>query len=344
MRTHTEFFESTADTRVESISLSHLSVELGHFYSPDLRQNEDFFFDHFRRIGVWLAAARAACAAVTPRGSTRISTCVLIDDYFGRPDPPPVLIPKLVSAARKASLEIDYLVRESGGVHSVAATEVDPAEPTATAPAGLSLAELVEARLVEDPPPDTTAARPPVGQTGWLCNGQRSPATETHEAMKRPTAWRPPTENAAVNHSIFADIELWRDDGEHRLWSCAMLAAVWQLLRLGVLRDNGRQVAPPHPLPDDLPDSWRSLPMVLQVNDHAAPFSAYRAMTICAPLFLPVENAVRTILQQVAVDPAVLAEIGNRGNAEGIILSPAVVDRIEYLFVDSGPVRGAGPG
>jgi hypothetical protein len=229
-------------------------------------------------------------------------------------------------------------------VHTVAALDAEPAETIETVPAGLSLAELVEARLVEDPPPDTTAARPPVRHTGWLCNGQRSPATETHEAMKRPTAWRPPGENAAVNHSIFADIELWRDHGDQRLWSCAMLAAVWQLLRLGVLRDNGRQVAPPQPLPGDLPDNWRALPMVLQVNERAAPFSAYRALTICAPLFLPVENAVRTIMQQVAVDPAVLAQIGARGHDEGMMLPPAVVDRIEYLFVDTGPVRGAGSG
>jgi hypothetical protein len=220
----------------------------------------------------------------------------------------------------------------------------DPAEPLETVPAGLSLAELVEARLVADPPPDTTAARPPVRQTGWLCNGQRSPVTESYVAMKKPTAWQPPAENAAVNHSIFADIELWRDDGDHRLWSCAMLAAVWQLLRLGVLRDNGRLVVPPHPLPADLPDDWRALPMVLRINEGAEPFSAYRALTICAPLFLPVENAVRTILQQVAVDPTVLAHIGERSAKEAIPLPPAVVDRIEYLFVDTGPVRGAGPG
>lgn len=339
MRADAEFFESTADLRVESVPLAHLSVELGHFYSPDLRRDEEFFVDHFRRIGGWFAAARAACETANPR----ISTCVLIDDYFGRPDPPRALVRKLLDAARKAGLEIDYLVRESGCVHTVAAIESDPAEPAETVPAGLSLAELVEARLVEDPPPDTTGARPPVHQTGWLCNGQRSPV-QKNEAMKSPVAWGPPAENAAVNHSIFADIELWRDNGRDRLWSCAMLAAVWQLLRLGVLRDNGRRVAAPHPLPGDLPDDWRALPMVLQINKRAAPFSAYRAMTICAPLFLPVENAVRTILQQVAVDPAVLAQIAARGADEEITLPPAVVDRIEYLFVDTGPVRGADSG
>ena len=344
VKTDAEFFEFTADTRVQSSPLAHLSIELGHFYAPDLRKDEDFFVDHFRRIGLWLAAAKDACGAALPRGKPRISTCVLIDDYFDTPVPPSALVPKLVEAARKAGVEIDYLVRESGCATTVASLETDPEEPFETVPAGLSLAELVEARLVEDPPPDTTAARPPVRQTGWLSNGPRSPATKPNEAMKPSVAWQPPAENAAVNHSIFADIELWRDDGDHRLWSCAMLAAVWQLLRLGVLRDNGRQVAPPHPLPGDLPEDWRSLPMVLRINPEAAPFNAYRAMTICAPLFLPVENAVRTILQQVAVDTTVLARIGDRASAEGITLPAAVVERIEYLFVDTGPVRGAGPG
>ncbi|MEO3777662.1 SCO2522 family protein [Micromonospora sp. B11E3] len=344
MRADAEFFESTADARVESIPLSHLSIELGHFYSPDLSRDVDFFADHFRRIARWSATARAACRDAVQGKTARISTCVLIDDYFGQPESPRTLLPKLLAAAREGGLELDYLARESGCADPVDPADADPAEPADDAPAGLSLAELVEARIVEDPPPDSTGARPPVHHTGWLCNGQRSPATDRHEAMKRPSTWLPPAENAAVNHSIFADIELWRDGERGRQWSCAMLAAVWQLLRLGVLRDKGRRVAVPRPLPDELPDDWRRLPAVLRLNERAAPFSAYRTMTICAPLFLPIENAVRTIMQQVAVDPAVLDQLGGRGADEGIALPPAVVDRIEYLFVDTGPVHGAGPG
>ncbi|WP_416903943.1 SCO2522 family protein [Micromonospora echinospora] len=344
MRADAEFFESTADARVESVPLAHLSIELGHFYSPDLGQDSGFFVDHFRDIARWAATARSACQDAVRGRAARISTCVLIDDYFGTPETPRTLIPKLLGAARDAGLGIDYLARESGCAGPAEPADADPAEPTEGEPVGLSLAELVEARIVEDPPPDTTGARPPVRHTGWLCNGQRTPATDRHEAMKQPAAWLPPAENAAVNHSVFADIELWRDDDRGRLWSCAMLAAVWQLLRLGVLRDKGRRVAVPRPLPDELPDDWHRLPPVLRLDERAAPFNAYRATTICAPLFLPVENAVRTILQQVAVDPAVLAQIEARAADEGLVLAPSVVDRIEYLFVDTGPVRGAGPG
>ncbi|MFC4063328.1 SCO2522 family protein [Actinoplanes subglobosus] len=337
MTAHAEFYESAADPRVQSAPLSHLSVELGHFYAPDLRQSEEFFVDHFRRIGVWYSAARTAYQNVVPKGSPRISTCILIDDYFGRLDPPPVLVHKLLTAAQKAGVEIDYVARESG-----CADPVPVGSDPESAETGLSPADLVKARLVADPPPGTTGARPPVGDTGWLCNGMRSPETK-QEAMKPATPWSPPAENATVNHSIFADIELWKDGTDGRQWSCAMLAAVWQLLRLGMLRDNGHHIAAPQPMPADLPDSWRALPMILRVNERAAPFNAYRAMTICAPLFQPVENAVRTILQQVAVDQAVMAQVTERAGKEGLSLPDEVVNRIEYLFVDTGPVRGANP-
>ncbi|MEU4425139.1 SCO2522 family protein [Actinoplanes sp. NPDC024001] len=343
MKADAEFFESTADSRVESVPLSHLSVELGHFYSPDLGRDADFFVDHFRRINRWYSAARDALQDTFPVRSPRISTCILIDDYFGRLESPQKLIPKLLGAAAEGGIVIDYLARESGCADWAVPIDIDPPDPGEDLPPGRSLAELVEARLVEDPPPDTTGARPPVQQTGWLCNGQRSPSTDHHEAMKRPTGWVPPAENAAMNHSIFADIELWNEGPNGRVWSCAMLAAVWQLLRFGALRDNGRRVAVPQRLPDDLPADWRELPAVSQVGERAAPFSAYRTLTVCAPLFQPIENAVRTILQQVAVEPAVLDQIQARASDEGLILAPAVVDRIEYLFVNTGPVRGVGP-
>lgn len=349
MRADAEFFESTADGRVESIPLAHVSVELGHFYAPDLSQDAEFFVNHFRRIAGWFAAVRSASEERVRGKHPRISTCILVDDYFGVPESPRTLIPKLLGAAREGGLSVDYLARESGcaaqsksaGMDQAARGGAEPAELVST---GISPAELVISRVVEDPPPGSTAARPPVSETGWLCNGQRSPATDSHEAMKRPAAWLPPAENAAVNHSVFADIELWRDGDHGRQWSCALLAAVWQLLRLGVLRDHGRRIAVPRPLPEELPEDWRGLPAVAQVNERAAPFSAYRTMTICAPLFLPIENAVRTILQQVAVDPAVLSQIVARGADEGITVAPEAVDRIEHLFVDTGPVRGADSG
>lgn len=329
--------ESTQQYGPAALPLSHVSVEVGHFYAEDLARDHRFFREHFRRIARWLAAARDDCAGTVPGRRPRISTCLLIDDYFTKPAAPSELIPKLLDSAREGGLIVDYIARESGCA--------DPAGVNDETDPDLSPAHLVEARLVDEPAPGSTGARPPARQVGWLCNGQRSPATARYEAMKGPVAWRPPVQNVVNNHSIFIDIELWNIDGERgRRWSCATLASVWQLLRLGMIRNNGRPVAVPQPLPDPLPDDWSRLPPVVDMGNGADAFSAYRTLTICDPQFLPVEHAVRTILERVAVAPEVLRQIDVRGGAEGLTLPRAVVDRIGYLFVGTGPVRDAGTG
>ena len=337
---YAEFRESTARSRIESEPLAHLSIELGHFYHHDLANGVDFFRSHYRRIAGWVNAARADWSDRLAGRRPRISTCVLIDDYFcpsaGPRELAPVreLLPRLLDAARAGEGEIDYIVRESGC-----------AAPTIVTGAGdVSLADLVEARLHEDPPPGSTGARPPVAQTGWLCNGRRPPASYQPAAMKRSPRWRPPSENAAINHSVFADIQLWSAEAEGRQWSCAMLAGVWQLLRLGVLRNDGARVVTARPLPKALPVEWRRLPALVQVNPKAAPFCAYRTLSVLAPLFLRTEYAVRTILGRVLVHPEVQKQIMARGRGEGLDIPPELVDRIEYLFVDTGKVRSAGVG
>lgn len=330
-----QFQESTARRTLESLPMSHLSIELGHYYSDDL-DNDDAYFDlQFRQLGHWFGAASAAMTELVGR-RPRISTCFLVDDYFTEPPPPSVLIPKLVSAAGNNDIELDYIARESSCAAAYRNADGDVISD--------SPAKLTEAKLVEEPPPGTTAARPPVHQTGWLSNGQRSPASGRYEAMKPPEPWRPPRQNVAFRHSIFADIQLWETANGRREWSCAMLAAVWQLVRLGLLRDRGRCVAAAEPVPDRLPDSWGKLPPVVRVNPRATPFNAYRTLTVCAPIFLHVEHAVRTILERVVVDPAVVEEVDRRAAAEGLRLADSVVDRIEYLFVDTGPVRDVGAG
>jgi hypothetical protein len=47
-----------------------------------------------------------------------------------------------------------------------------------------------------------------------------------------------------------------------------------------------------------------------------------------------VEHAVRTILNQVAIEDAVLGEIRERSRLEGFPLPDEVVERIHYLFVE----------
>lgn len=306
------FHEATAQRRVQAVPLAHLSIEVGHLYSEDFAAGHEHLRQAFQRVAPWVEAARLinVAAGKTPR----VSTCFLVDDYYGTIGPPVQVVPELLAAAGECGVEIDYLARESGCVEAE----------------GVPLARLVEERIVADPPPNTTGIRPPVTETGWLCNGQRSPGP--NPAMDLPVEWQPPAENAARRHSTFVDVELWDERRGTRTWSCAYLAGVWQLLRLGLLRSHGASVAVPRPRAGELPAEWDQLPAVIQMNPQAAPFSAYRSRSILPGRFLPTEQAVRTLLSQVAVDAEVARQVLDRGRAEGMTLPIEPVDRVEYVF------------
>jgi hypothetical protein len=314
--TTAEYRDMSTEPRVAAVPLAHLSVELGHLYAEDFAAGTPRLEEVFRQVAPWAATARSACQqALRPRRA-RVSTCFLVDDYFGILGPPRTLIPRIVAAAATAGLEIDYLVRESA---CSLAGDVD-------------VARLVEARLVADPPPGTTGRRPPVSVSGWLCNGQRSPEA-SHEAMRGSSyAWSPPSENSDSRHSVFVDAQLWDEPDGKRRWSCAYLAGVWQLLRLGLLRYEGRAVVTPTVVGDYYPQTWESLPAVTQLTDRPAPFAAYRTLSVLASRFLPTEIAVRTILSQYAVEAAVAEQVAERVRGENLSLPAAAVDRIGYVF------------
>jgi hypothetical protein len=312
------FREAAAESRVEGIPLAHLSVELGHLYMEDFAAGPDRIRRQFERVAPWAKTAAEVCAASMPGRRARISTCFLVDDYFTRFSSPAEVVPQLIEAARENGLEIDYLARESG------CAKAD----------GVPLARMVESRLVADPSPGTNGSRPPTTTTGWLSNGQRSPAGSATEAMRAATPWAPPAENGANRHSIFADIELWDEVKGERIWSCPYLAAVWQLLRLGMLRHFGEAVAVPQAWDGEkFPEDWDRLPAVVRLNPSAAPFSAYRTMSVLAARFLHIEHAVQTILGQVAVEPAVLEQVTRRAGTEKLALPVELADRIEYIFI-----------
>jgi hypothetical protein len=311
-----EFTEVAAQPRVESVSYAHLSVELGHLYMEDLQRGPAFLDAHFRQVAPWSEAARLSCVDGLGGRTPRISTCFLVDDYFTRLSPPDVVIPQLLDAAAAAGLRIDYLARESGCAY---ADEVP-------------LAELVAARLVAEPPLNTNGSRPPPHENGWLTNGERSPSDRAAEAMGVLSPWTPPRETSANRHSIFVDVELWDDDTDRRTWSCPFLAAVWQLLRLGLLRHEGRAVAVPQPWSAPWPSDWDRLPPVVALGTGAASFFAYRTCSVLASRFLPVEHAVRTILSQVSVDAGAGRQARERSRAEGVDLPDEIVDRVEYVL------------
>jgi hypothetical protein len=322
----TEFLESTADFKVESVPLSHVSVEVGHLYMEDFVDGESAVQRTFAVAAPWVKAAQAPRAIGCEKNSVRVSTCFLIDDYFSRFSTPAHVIPMVLAAAKREELEIDYLARES-----------------ACATAGrVSPASLTLGSLVTEPVPGTTGGRPPLTETGWLTNGQRSPSNARGEAMSRRTPWQPPRESARRRHSIFIDVELWDERDGHRTWSCPMLAAVWQLMRLGLLRDQGRPVVAPQDWTDQrFPDSWDDLPPIIRLNPQAAAFAAYTTLSVLSPRFLPVELAVRTILSQFACDAALLAEATGRAERDAMLLPAELVDRIRYVFATPG---GTDPG
>jgi hypothetical protein len=118
------------------------------------------------------------------------------------------------------------------------------------------------------------------------------------------------------------------------LWSCPFLAAVWQLQRLGLLRHLGRPVAEPVEVAvADLSTDWDEMPAIIQLNPRAAALRAYRTFTPLDSRFLSIELAVRTILGQVWIDPAVDAQVSARARGEGMELPTEPVGRISYAFL-----------
>ena len=241
----------------------------------------------------------------------------MLDDYFHRFGTPREVIPQVQSAAAEHGLILDYVARES----SFARHD------------GAELARLVVDTLVVEPPRHTTGSRPPLSESGWLSNGKRSPGHVDAPAMTLPRPWSPPLQSGDPRHSIFVDIELWSDEPDARVWACALLASVWQMTRLGVLRHRGETMTQPCRLAGELPTDWDELPAIVQLNPAAAPFCAYRTLTLMGTQYLPVELAVRTILGQVAVPPAVAQQVAKRAGGEGLHLPSELVDRLSYVFI-----------
>ncbi|WP_256915249.1 SCO2522 family protein [Streptomyces hilarionis] len=317
------FRETSADPRTESVPYSHLSLELGHLYMEDFAEGGHRLRRHFETVRPWADAARAGVGRLSGARQPRVSTCFLIDDYFSRRSTPAELIPPLLEAADDAGLTIDYLARESGCA-AAAPGRGDGAGP----------AESVLHRLVESPPPGSNGFRPPVSRTGWLANGRRAPARRTSAALDPAGAvWQPPGETGARGHSVFVDVELWNGHEDERTWSCAFLASVWQLVRLGLLRDRGRAVLTPAPWDGEgFPAEWDALPPVLRLEPHAAPFAAYVTCSVLPVRFLPVEHAVRVVLDQVHVEADVLGQVAERSAQEGFAVPEEVVERASYVF------------
>jgi hypothetical protein len=313
-----DFSDSGVIKTHEELPLSHLSVELGQLYQPYIDSGLPALRKRLAAIAPWVDAPRLASIARVPEKDLRCSTILLIDDYFEQMPPPSELLPVIIGAAADAGIRIDYVGRES-----------------AIAWAGSTgLAAFVEGMVLSDPPFGENGTRPALSETGWLCNGGRSPSNSTVQAMGIPPRWHAPSENGARQHSIFLDVQLWSQRAKYRIWSISFLAAIWQLLRLGLLCVPG--VAPINPVPcnlDGLPDRWSELPTVAAFGKDIGSFSAYRSFTVIPADLLSVEHAVRVILGQVAVSPTLLEQMTELAVKDGVVLPRDPVNRISYLML-----------
>src|SRR5215469_6697091 len=102
----TEILESSADVKIESVPLSHVSIELGHLYMEDLAEGETAIRNTFAAVAPWVRAAQSPRAVGCDKPAVRLSTCFLIDDYFSRFSSPAEVIPTVVAAAQSESLRI----------------------------------------------------------------------------------------------------------------------------------------------------------------------------------------------------------------------------------------------
>ncbi|MFD6451136.1 MULTISPECIES: SCO2522 family protein [unclassified Nocardia] len=330
----TGYVEAGEMATVPGTDMSHLSIEVGHFYMEDLLNGVERIEAQFERVRAMLDALVALeSVAWSRKGGEvpfRVSTCFLLDDYFRADTDPREIIPKLRSAAAGCGVPIDYLAREAGCHEAPRVGEVIP------------LAKAVADMLVEEPIEHTTGQRPPAQDLGWLANGRRSSESEAGPAMDiRP--YMPPREFGRQRSlSIFADIEMWRadsDSADGRLWSCPFLASVWHLLRLGMLRYQDEVAVTPVAVHPDVegfvwPSDWRDLPAVMQLNPNAQPFTAYRSLSLMPQRYIGIEHAVRVILDHLDLDERVVSSVVDRARGEGLALPGRVSERIGHVLFD----------
>lgn len=291
-----------------AIAFSDLSIEVGHVEPNSFRRGVEHLENHLRRVTPWLGPARTAWDS--PDSEARTSTCFLVDDYTAPIPPPSEVIPKLLKAAARCGIGIDYLVRESGYA----------------GPDALSLARYIESRMADGDSRAAGAPDPSLATSAWLADGERRPSPLAADASAAGDS-----EQIEPSDSIFMDIRLWPGDTAGGGWSCSFLAAVWQLARLGLVEDTSP--ADETPWEERSLSRWNELPPVIQLSQDAAPFHAYRTISVLESRYLPIEAAVRIILKKVSDEPEILQRIAAHRSRDGVRPPAKLTDRINYVFV-----------
>jgi hypothetical protein len=71
----------------------------------------------------------------------------------------------------------------------------------------------------------------------------------------------------------------------------------------------------------------------MQMNPRAAPFSAYRSVSILPQRYLPIENAIKLILGHLSLDEPITNQLVERGAQENLEIPRKVIDRISHVFI-----------
>lgn len=267
------------------MQFSDLSVEVGHFYISDLhKEHQREHVDVERFIHRFMESGIVAVAPIVQKyiqyGKT-VSMTVLIDDYF-LPEQsslePEDLVQILSDYGSRHDLDdnlrLDHIVFESALAKSV---------------------EKMLKRLMKPPRLGDGSSEGKIHEEErWLSNGQTGRRQQTIKApisalgMALESEGSEETDSLSTRHlhSLSIDVEMYQDhDFNKQRYACPTLAAWWQLIRLGMLRDDNDKSY----LPEDT--------IVLKNRS----LFAKRTLTTLNPRFLEIEAAVRTILSQVSI-------------------------------------------
>jgi len=279
-----------------------VSIEVLHIYGAAAAP--ETVVRHAEREARWV---EAIVSALERRGR-EWSICMLVDDTDPRADGDE-LETRLRDAWQATGLPLDHAVRETE-----CAASIGKMIERFTGEVDLGLAGAL-GTAVRPPPVDVLAER-----ERWLANGEPGRPTTTQlsaaEMNEDPgEAGTPPSRiSGSRMHGIHLDVELWSPaPGDEPLWSCPVLAAWWQLLRLGAPHVNGAPLSAPV-------DGGRPVSM-----------HARSTLTVLPSGLLEVEHAVRSILERVVVPPEWLAE-GSGG--EPAPNAAAHLERIGYVFAN----------
>jgi|GEM_PF-1775241 len=254
-------------------TMSRLSIEAGHFYAADFREPGNLT-RLFKVVRHHMASAVKSHALAYDSGS--VSASFMFDDYHNRPREkgaqPREIMARILGEAATAGVRIDYLAREA------ACTKV----------ASTILETIINSDVSKPYVQGSTSLEHPSGI--WLLNQiiSNPPAAP---AMKPLEAPRPPTDGLFVCAEVY-------NSSRKKPFACALLAAAWQALRLGIVTDP--DFAQPQLIDvNNLPDwqNWDSMPALIQVNPDASPFTADHALSILPTRFLQTEVVVAQILQ-----------------------------------------------